>query len=73
MKKRKKESMLKLKRAIQDYIQEYEEEAFVDNIEWQVSDRGMTLSYQIYITESNPARSDSDEDLLCAWSGKNIY
>lgn len=73
MEKRKKESMLKLKRAIQDYIQEYGEEVFVDNIKWQVSDRGMTLSYQIYITESNPARSDSDEDLLCAWSGKNIY
>lgn len=63
----------KMLRAIQDYIQEYGEEASVDNIEWRVSDRGVTLNYQIYITESNPARSDSDEDLLCTWSGKNIY
>lgn len=63
----------KMLRAIQDYIQEYGEEAFVDNIEWRVSDRGVTLNYQIYITESNSAISDSDKDLLCTWSGKNIY
>ena len=63
----------KMLRAIQDYIQEYGEEAFVDNIEWRVSDRGATLNYQIYITESNSAISDSDKDLLCIWSGKNIY
>lgn len=64
----------KMLRAIQDYIQEYGEEAFVDNIEWRVSsDRSVTLNYQIYITESNSATSDSDEDLLYTWSGKNIY
>ena len=63
----------KMLRAIQDYIQEYGEEAFVDNIEWRVSDRGMTLNYQIYITESNSVISDSDEDLLYTWSGKNFY
>lgn len=63
----------KMLRTIQDYIQEYGEEAFVDNIEWRVSDRGVTLNYQIYITESNSAISDSDKDLLCTWSGKNIY
>ena len=63
----------KMLRAIQDYIQEYGEEAYVDNIEWRVSDRDTTLNYQIYITEFNPVMSDSNEDLLHAWSGKNIY
>ena len=63
----------KMLRAIQDYIQEYGEEACVDNIELRVSDRSVTLNYQIYITESNSAISDSDEDLLYTWSGKNIY
>ena len=63
----------KMLRAIQDYIQEYGEEAYVDNIEWRVSDRDTTLNYQIYITEFNPVMSDSNEDLLHAWGGKNIY
>ena len=63
----------KMLRAIQDYTQEYGEEAFVDNIEWRVSDRGLTLNYQIHITESNSAISDSNEDLLHTWDGKNIY
>lgn len=63
----------KMLRAIQDYIREYGEEAYVDNIEWRVSDRGMTLNYQIYVTESNSAISDSNEDLLHTWGGKNIY
>lgn len=64
----------KMLRAIQDYIQEYGVEAYIDNIEWQASsDRGMTLNYQIHITESNSAISDSNEDLLYTWGGKNIY
>lgn len=63
----------KMLRAIQDYIQEYGEEAYIDNLEWRVSDRGMTLNYQIYITESNSVISDSNEDLLHTWGGKNIY
>ena len=63
----------KMLRAIQDYIQEYGEEAYVDNIECRVSDRDVTLNYQIHITESNSATSDSDEDLLYTWSGKNFY
>lgn len=63
----------KMLRAIQDYIQEYGEEAYINNIAWQVSDRGMTLNYQIYITESNSVISDSNEDLLYTWGGKNIY
>lgn len=64
----------KMLRAIQDYIQEYGVEAYIDNIEWQVSsDRGVTLNYQIHVTESNSAISDSNEDLLHTWSGKNIY
>lgn len=63
----------KMLRAIRDYIQEYGGEAYIDNIEWQVSDRGMTLNYQIHVTESNSAISDSNEDLLHTWGGKNIY
>ena len=63
----------KMLRAIQDYIKEYGEEAYIDNIGWQVSDRDMTLNYQIHITEFNPVMSDSNEDLLHTWSGKNIY
>ena len=62
----------KMLRAIQDYIQEYGEEAYINNIEWRVSARGTTLNYQIDITESNSAISDSKEDLLHTWSGKNI-
>lgn len=63
----------KMLRAIQDYIKECGEEAYIDNIAWQVSDRGMTLNYQIHITEFNPVMSDSNEDLLHTWGGKNIY
>lgn len=64
----------KMLRAIQDYIQEYGGEAFVDNIEWRVAaDSRMTLNYQIHITESNSVTSSSNEDLLYTWSGKNIY
>ena len=63
----------KMLRAIQDYIQEYGVEAYIDNIECRVSDRDVTLNYQIHITESNSAISDSNEDLLHTWSGKNIY
>lgn len=63
----------KMLRAIQDYIQEYGGEACIDNIEWRVSDRDMTLNYQIYVTESNSVISDSNEDLLHTWGGKNIY
>ena len=63
----------KMLRAIQDYIQEYGVEAYIDNIECRVSDRDVTLNYQIHITESNSAASDSDEDLLYTWSGKNFY
>lgn len=63
----------KMLRAIQDYIQEYGVEAYIDNIECRVSDRDVTLNYQIHITESNSATSDSDEDLLYTWSGKNFY
>ena len=63
----------KMLRAIQAYIQEYGEEAYIGNIEWQVSHKGMTLNYQIHITESNSAISDSNEDLLHTWGGKNIY
>lgn len=63
----------KMLRAIQDYIQEYGVEAYIDNIECRVSDRDVTLNYQIHITESTSAISDSNEDLLHTWSGKNIY
>ena len=63
----------KMLRAIQDYIQEYGVEAYIDNIECRVSDRDVTLNYQIHITESNSAISDSNEDLLHTWGGKNIY
>ena len=62
----------KMLRAIQDYIQEYREEAYINNIGWQVSARGTMLNYQINITESNPTISDSNEDLLHTWGGKNI-